>query len=82
MKILRFHFTGLALVMLILGLGLGGVYFVLDLEGFLKGMCAGAAGVLIIGSVYIGVRYVWPGRGLNGFERATWLPSRDQAERS
>jgi hypothetical protein len=79
-------FFWLAFTLLILGITLGGLFVVLDLEGFLGGMCAGAGVMLMVLAAYIFGRYIWWERGgrtdgtewLPSRERNDWLPSRDQ----
>ena len=80
MKSSRAVIALLAFLMLLAGLALIALYLLLDLDGFLKGMCQGAAVMLIILSVYFGVLCVRR-HGLNSTPTDDWLPSRDGTDR-
>ncbi|GAA3287670.1 hypothetical protein ACFFON_06400 [Arthrobacter citreus] len=84
-------FFWLALVLLILGVTLGGLFVVLELDGFFGGMCAGAGVMFLVLAAYVFGRFIWFERGrgqasgtewLPSRDRNDWLPSRDQENRS
>lgn len=80
MKSSRAVLALLAFLMLATGLGLIALYLVLDLDGFFKGMCQGAAFMLIVLSVYFGILCVRR-HGPNSTQPSDWLPSRDRTDR-
>ncbi|KAD4059883.1 hypothetical protein GD627_02005 [Arthrobacter yangruifuii] len=75
MKTLRTTFVVLSAIMFAVGAGLIALWLVLDLHGFFKGTCQGAGFTLLVGSVFVAVRYAR--QGSKGGEPADWLPSRD-----
>lgn len=79
MKSSRAVIALLAFIMLAAGLALIALYLILDLDGFLKGMCQGAAFMLIVLSAYFVVLCVRR-HGLTSTQTDDWLPSRDRTD--
>ncbi len=75
MKTARTAFAVLALLAFAGGAGLIALWLLLDLDGFLKGMCQGAAFTLLALSAFVAIRSIR--QGGKGGGSADWLPSRD-----
>ena len=75
MKTARTAFAVLALLAFAGGAGLIALWLLLDLDGFLKGLCQGAAFTLLALSTFVAVRSLH--QGGKGGGSADWLPSRD-----
>lgn len=79
MRTFRIFTAVYAALMFLVGVGLFATWLLLDLHGFPKGLCQGAGGTLIVGSVYLAVTYVWRGTS-DSSGKEYWLPSRDAGE--
>ncbi|MCC3289775.1 hypothetical protein [Arthrobacter sp. zg-Y1110] len=79
MRTFRIFTAVYAAVMFLVGVALFALWLLLDLHGFPKGLCQGAGGALIVGSVYLAVAHVRR-RSTDSSGREYWLPSRDAGE--
>lgn len=74
-------YVWISLLLLIPGLILGGLFIVLDLDGFFGGMCAGAGAMFVVLAAYVFGRYGSGKHVQDSAEANDWLPSRERGVR-